>query len=234
MKQKHHTILYISIAIIIIIILLLLKYGYIDKLDLSPEKIRDNLLEFGIYAPLILILVQFILAIISILPSSLFSIAGGYLFGLFFGTLYSLIGIMLGSFVIFLIAKKYGRSFVERLIDKREIQHFDIFFKKKGKMVFIIANNLHIFPRDTINLYAGLTKITKLEFVIISLIAIVPSLIILNYFGYQLSRNILDFRIILIAAIIIASIILYYFRHKIKGLIVKEIKIFEKNIKRKN
>lgn len=233
MKQKYHTVFYIFTAIIIIILLLLLKFGYIDKLDLSPEKIRDNLLEFGVYAPLILITVQFILAIISILPSALFSIAGGYLFGLFYGTLYSLIGMLLGSLVVFLVAKKFGRNFVERLVDKRELRHFDLFFKKKGKLVFIFADYMSIFPRDTVSLCAGLTKINKLDFMIISLIGFIPGLIILNYFGSQLSKNILDFKIIIIIAILVISVILYIFRHKIKGLIVKEIKIFEGEYKKK-
>ena len=231
MKQKHHTILYISTAIIIIILLLLLKFGYIDKLDLSPEKIRDNLLEFGIYAPLILILVQFILAIISIFPSTLFSIAGGYLFGLFYGTLYSIIGALLGSLVVFLVAKKFGRNFAEKLVDKRELHHFDLFFKKKGKLVFIFADYMSIFPRDTISLCAGLTKINKLDFMIISLIGFIPRMIILNYFGSQLSKNIYDFKIIIILAILVISVMLYTFRHKIKGLIVKEIKTFEEKYK---
>jgi len=235
MKQKHHNILYISVSLILIVIFfLLLKFGYIDKLDLSPDKIKDKLLEFGVYAPLILIAIQFILAIVSILPSPLFSIAGGYLFGSFYGTLYSLIGILLGSFIVFLIAKKFGRVFVEKLVDKRELHHFDMFFKKKGILVFIFADYMSIFPRDTVSLCAGLTKIKKSQFIIISLIGYIPSLIILNYFGSQLSRNIFDYRILLVGVIIIASLILYYFRHKIKGLIVKEIKIFEGENKKKN
>ena len=228
MKQKHHNIFYISILLLFIIIFLLfLKFGYIDKFELNPEKIQDKLLEFGIYAPLILITIQFILAIISILPSPLFSIAGGYVFGPFYGTLYSLIGMLLGSLVVFLVAKKFGRNFVEKLVDKRELHHFDIFFKKKGKLVFIFADYMSIFPRDTISLCAGLTKINKSQFIIISIIGYLPPLIILNYFGSQLSKNIFDYRIILAGIIIIVSIILYIFRHKIKGLIVKEIKIFE-------
>jgi len=231
MKQKHHNIFYISTAIIIIILLLLLKFGFIDKLDLSPEKIRDNLLDFGIYAPIILIAVQFLLAIISIFPSTLFSVAGGYLFGFFYGTIYSLIGTLLGSLVVFYVAKKFGRNFVEKLVDKRELHHFDLFFKKKGKLVFIFADYMSIFPRDTVSLCAGLTKINKLEFLIISLIGFIPGMMILNYFGSQLSQNILDFRIIIIIAIIVISVILYTFRHNIKGLIVKEIETFEEKYK---
>ena len=232
MKQKHHNISYLFIFIIIIIVLLFLKLGYIDKLDLSPDKIKDRLLEFGAYAPLILIAIQFILAIISILPSLLFSIAGGYIFGPFYGTLYSLTGMLLGSLVVFLVAKKFGRKFVEKLVDKRELYHFDLFFKKKGNLVFIFASYLSIFPRDTISLCAGLTKIKKLEFVIISIIAFTPHSLILAYFGSQLSQNIFDFKIVLISVIITLSLILYTFRHKIKGLIVKEIKIFEEEYKK--
>jgi len=233
MKQKHHNILYISVSLILIVIFfLLLKLGYIDKLELSPDKIKDRLLEFGAYAPLILIAIQFILAIISILPSLLFSIAGGYIFGPFYGTLYSLTGMLLGSLVVFLVAKKFGRKFVEKFVDERELHHFDLFFKKKGKMVFIFASYLSIFPRDTLSLCAGLTKIRKLEFIIISIIAFTPHLVILAYFGSQLSRNIFDFKIVLLGAIMIILLGLYIFRHKIKGLIVKEIKTFEEEYKK--
>ena len=197
MKQKHRNIFYISILLVFIILFLLfLKFEYIDKLDLNPEKIRDKLLEFGVYAPIILITIQFFLAIISILPSTLFSIAGGYLFGPFYGTLYSLLGMLLGSFIVFLVAKKYGRPFVEKLVDKREMRHFDMFFKKKGIWVFIFANHLFIFPRDTISLCTGLTKIKKSTFLIISIVSFTPVLLILNYFGSQLSKNIFDFKVI--------------------------------------
>jgi|TARA_B100000315_G_C14345190_1_gene481457 uncharacterized membrane protein YdjX (TVP38/TMEM64 family) len=233
MKQKYYILAYLSILLIFIIIFpLLLKLGYINKLDITPEKIQDKLLESGIYAPLILITIQFILAIISILPSLLFNIAGGYLFGPFYGTLYSLIGILLGSFVVFLVAKKYGRPFVEKLVDKRELYHFDMFFKKKGILVFIFSDYIGIFPRDTVSLCAGLTKIKKSEFIIISLLGFIPPVIILNYLGSQLSRNIFDFKVVLLGVIIIVLLVLYNFRHKIKGLIVKEIKIFEEKSKK--
>jgi|TARA_B100001964_G_scaffold223674_2_gene269808 uncharacterized membrane protein YdjX (TVP38/TMEM64 family) len=205
----------------------MLKFGYLDKLDLNPHQIKERLLEFGPYSPIVLITIQFVLAIISVLPSVLFSVAGGYLFGPFYGTLYSLIGMTLGSLVVFLIAKKFGRPFAERVVDKKELQHFDMFFKKKGLLVFIFTDYMSIFPRDTVSLCAGLTKIKKLEFIIISLIGFIPPLILLNYFGSQLSRNILDYKIIVLGAIIVASLVLYTFRHKIKGLIIKEIKIFE-------
>ena len=231
MKQKHHVIIYLTL-IIIVVFLIFLKFQYSDELGLNPNSIKEKLLTFGAYAPLILIATQFFLSIISIFPSRFITIAGGYVFGFFYGTLYSLIGMLLGSLVVFLVAKKFGRNFVEKLVDKRELHHFDIFFKKKGKLVFIFADYMSIFPRDTISLCAGLTKIKKLEFIAISLIGLVPGLIILNYFGLQLSKDIFDYRIILIGIIIIASFVLYSFRHKIKGLIVREIRIFEENYRK--
>ena len=233
MKQKHRNTLYILVLLLFILVFpLMLKFGYLDKLDLNPDNIKERLLAFGPYSPLILITIQFILAIISVLPSALFSIAGGYLFGPFYGTLYSLIGMMLGSLVVFMVAKKFGRSFAERLVDKKELQHFDMFFKKKGLLVFILADYISLFPRDTVSLCAGLTKIKKSKFIIISLIGFIPALIILNYFGSQLSRNIFDYKVIVIGAIIVASLVLYNFRHKIKGMIVKEIRIFEEKYKK--
>lgn len=232
MKQKHHILAYTLILLMLVIVLLfLMGSGYLGKLDLSPDKIKDNLLAFGAFAPIMLIAIQFLLAIISILPSPLFSIAGGYLFGPFYGALYSLIGMMLGSVVVFAVARKLGRPFAEKLVDKKELRHFDIFFKKKGALVFIFADYLSVFPRDTVSLCAGLTKIKKSGFIMASLIGFIPPLILLNYFGSQLSRDIFDVRMVLIAAIMLSSFVMYLFRHQIKGLIVKEIQVFEEKYK---
>lgn len=46
-------------------------------------------------------------------------IAGGYIYGTLLGSVYSLIGITLGSVFVFLLAHIYGRPLVHKIISKK-------------------------------------------------------------------------------------------------------------------
>jgi len=95
----------------------------------NPDEIRTFIEGFGIFGPLVFIFFQFLQVIIFFVPGAVFTIAGGYLFGTFVGTVYSIIGTMIGSILVFLVSRKYGRPFVEKIVHRKERQHFDSFFK---------------------------------------------------------------------------------------------------------
>ncbi|RAI20381.1 hypothetical protein, partial [Rhodobium orientis] len=60
-------------------------------LNLSPAHIREGVLSFGIFAPLIYIGLLMIRPFL-LLPASVFAVSGGLAFGPLFGSLYSFIG----------------------------------------------------------------------------------------------------------------------------------------------
>jgi len=92
---------------------------------------------------------------------------------------------------------------------------------------------LALWPLFAITLFNSKLSYSLIIFTIISLIGFVPGVLLFTYFGSQLSNNIFDFKVIFIGALMVISFFLYVFRHKIKGLIVDEIKIFEEQYKKK-
>ena len=232
MPKPNKKIIYgYGISILMIIVLGLL---YKDKLMLifsDPEKVRSFIASFGILSPLILILLQTLQVVIFIIPGPIFTIAGGYSFGVFLGTVYSLIGTMLGSLLVFHLAKRFGRPFVEKMVNKRDLAHFDAFFKKRGKLALLISRTIPVlFPNDAVSFASGLTSLKLKTYLIISLLGFIPNILILNLFGEQLTQNINPIFLILIAVIGI-GIMLFMFRHPIKVLLFEEVRKIEEEMK---
>ena len=63
---------------------------------------------------------QVLQVVVFFIPGEFIQIAGGYIFGTFLGGIISLMGITLGSIIVYFISNKYGKPFVEKLILKRK------------------------------------------------------------------------------------------------------------------
>lgn len=220
-----------GILILAIIILAFVYHNEIKSVYLSPEEIRQFIQGFGALAPVIFILLQVFKVIFFIIPTTLFAVAGGYLFGPILGTVYSLIGITIGSCIVFYASRSFGRPFAEKVISSQEIRHFDVFFKKRGKAALFIARATpELFPTDVVSFAAGLAKIRFRDFILLTFLGSIPNMLLLNLFGSKLSQGLSPIAIVIL--VVLGLIILgYLFRHRLRVLLIKEIKEYEESIK---
>jgi uncharacterized membrane protein YdjX (TVP38/TMEM64 family) len=205
--------------LIVIFIMIILGLIYKEKLSLiysDPQVVKEFIASFGIFGPLILITLQTLQVIIFIIPGPVFTIAGGYAFGIFWGTIYSLIGTLFGSILVFYLGRKYGRPFVESIVNKNDLKKFDKYFKKKGKPALFITRAIPVFlPNDLISFASSLTKLKYKEYIIISLIGFIPNLFLLNLFGDQISQGATPLTLIILSILGILLLV-YLFRDLIK------------------
>lgn len=228
-KRRNYFLIGVGIIVLILIFYFLstLKYYFPE-----PEVIKSFLLRAGWFGPIILIALEVTQAVISVIPSEPFGVVAGFMYGPILGTLITTIGISLGSCAIFLLARKYGRPFVERMVHKEELAHFDVFFRKRGIWVIVITRILPIFPHDTVSLALGLTKMPFRTYAILSTISYIPGQLVLNIVGDQLTHKIMDFRIIIACAVLFLLAAIFLFRDRLKKWIIKDIKIAEREIKK--
>ena len=90
--RKNPTILLVPFALIAITILVLVFRHEIWEIFSTPERIEKAVIAWGVWAPFAFIILQFVQVVIFIIPGEIPQIAGGYLFGLGPGTLYSILG----------------------------------------------------------------------------------------------------------------------------------------------
>tara|TARA_Y100000310_G_scaffold190615_1_gene190620 strand:- start:24054 stop:24770 length:717 start_codon:yes stop_codon:yes gene_type:complete len=231
----HHRIRklkYILIAAAILAIYLYTSESGILDNYLGPAQLQESILSVGIWGPLIIIALQIFQTILSIIPSQITTIAAGFAFGPIEGLFYSLIGAFIGSSVIFYISRKYGKKIVSKIFSKREIVHFNSFFKQRKYFALFLGRVTPIFPNDLISVGAGLTNMSYWHFTIVSTIGFVFQMMLLTLFGSELSKGIVSTWLIFVTIIVGFFFIILIFKEQIKKIFIKDLHIAEKEIER--
>ncbi|MGY0835882.1 TVP38/TMEM64 family protein [Aerococcus urinaeequi] len=123
--------------------------------------------HFGIAAPFVFVIIQFIQTVIPVIPGSVTIPLGVFMFGDIWGFVWNLMPIFLGSIFNFYLARKYGRSLVHMLVgDKYYHKALTWLDDRSGfKRVLILGLILPFMPADVICYVAGLTNLSISRFV---------------------------------------------------------------------
>jgi uncharacterized membrane protein YdjX (TVP38/TMEM64 family) len=130
-KKTRRLSLVIMLIMFGLIYYLLAQSDSVGKYMSNPKALQELILGFGFWAPLVIIGVQIFQQMISVFPSQVTTVASGFIFGPVLGLLYSLIGAFIGSGITFLISRRYGEKLAMKLFNRRELVHFDHFFRQK-------------------------------------------------------------------------------------------------------
>lgn len=181
----------IFILLFIIMFLVIIKsektYSFLSTLDV--EEIRMFIKDFGLKAPLIFILLQISQAVIAPIPGFLFTIAGGIIFGAFLGAVLSIIGSMIGAMICFLLAKKYGRPFINKIIKREDLGIVDDLFEKNGLLITTILRAIPVISFGLISYLISVTNINLKDYLIGTFIGLIPTIIFYTYFGFYILEN---------------------------------------------
>lgn len=176
--------------------------------------------SFGIFAILVFVLLVILEVILAPIPPLVLYVAGGILFGAFFGGTLTLIGNVLGAVIAFLIARKYGRKFVEKKIPEKFVKNFDSFSNKYGAFTLFLLRINPITTSDIFSYLAGLTKMRLRTLILSTALGLAPLIYFQTYVGHFFVRdNPLLFLIFLAIGIFYLILFIYgliYFARKRK------------------
>lgn len=132
--------------------------------DIDADRVEAWLNAWGIWAPIAYV-AAYAIATILLLPSTPLNLAGGALFGLWGGTLWSSIGAIGAALLTFGFARTIGRGWVaSRLAGQWEAIDADI--RRSGLFYLFAIRLLPILPYGFVNLAAGLTAVTWRDYTI--------------------------------------------------------------------
>ncbi|WP_436935405.1 TVP38/TMEM64 family protein [Halovenus marina] len=171
----------------------------------DPEGLRLGIEAYGPLAPVVFILVQATQVIVAPIPGQVLGFVSGYLFGMALGTLYSLIGAAIGSYVVFRLSRRYGRSYVERSIDPSLIDRFDTMTQRRGLTALFLIFLIPGIPDDAICFVAGLTDIRIRDMVIVSVIGRLPGYAVANAAGAQFAAHRLTEMALLLGVLVVLT-----------------------------
>ena len=126
-----------------------------------------------ILGPIIFMLLQILQVVIPIIPGGISSAAGVLIFGPYLGFVYNYVGISIGSVIIFLLGRRYGKPFILSMISDKTYDKYIGWLDNQSRFekLFALAIFLPVAPDDALCLMAGLTNISVKKFTLIMLLA---------------------------------------------------------------
>lgn len=153
------------------------------------ETIQAFLLQFGIWTPLAFFVLQLLQIIIAPIPGGTVGLVGGAIFGTFWGFILSISGTLIGSAIVFLLTKRFGRPFVDRFVSHSLIEKYDNIKESKLNAVLFAIFLFPLFPDDILCFIAGLSTMKFKTFMIIAVLGRTPSVFINNMVGSGLMAD---------------------------------------------
>lgn len=182
----------------------------------DADELRLWIGQFGVFAPAVFILLQATQVVVAPIPGQVVALVAGYLFGSLAGTVYSMIGVLLGSAIAFTLSKRYGRTAVEALLEESLIEEFDDFVQRvgiPGLFVFVVIPGL---PDDAVCFLAGLTPFRLRTFLAVIAVGRLPAYVITVYAGGQLAADQFYQAAFALAVVVSLALLGYYKREEIK------------------
>ncbi len=184
----------INICVILFIISLCAVLGvyFWDDLKLlstseGQREFANRISQTGFWGILIMIVLQVLQVVVAFIPGEFIEIISGMLFGTMGGLFICIIGLSLGTICIFGLVKLLGKPFLDFSMSEEKQNKY----KLKGNATKSLIMVFFIFlipgtPKDFITYAIPFTKIKLTDFLVVSSIARIPSIVSSTLIGEAL------------------------------------------------
>lgn len=136
----------------------------------SVEELREWIAGFGAAAGVVYFVLQLMTVIIAPIPSNVSTAAGALALGFWPGFLLGASAVVVGSLIVFTLAKRLGEPFVRRFVNQKTLQKYMPVIEKKRDAFMFLALLLPFFPDDLLCILAGLSGMSTMRFFVIALV----------------------------------------------------------------
>ncbi|MBQ9166239.1 MAG: TVP38/TMEM64 family protein [Oscillospiraceae bacterium] len=206
MPVKKYRYLLLAAIIVVFLCLTVLCWGPITAFVADPESLRQWILETGFAGVAVFGLFSILQVIFAVIPGGPFELAAGYVFGVLPGSLLCDMTMTIGSVLVFLLVRKFGMSFVELFVSRKQIESIH-FLKNTQKLqsilffIFLIPGT----PKDVVTYLVGLTELPLSSWIFICFVGRFPAVLLTAMSGSALGSA----RYGIVAAIIVVFAICY-------------------------
>lgn len=186
-KPAGKTIITIATVAFFLIAIVLGVVGWRSGIFTSMDAMNAFLESMGIWAPLVFILIQIIQIIIPVIPGAITCSVGVLVFGPLQGFIYNYFSIVVGSFLAFCLARRYGVPLIRMLTSDATYEKYAAWLDKgqaKFDKLFAAAIFLPFSPDDLLCMLAGVSKMPAKKCLLI-LVLCKPAFLIPYSLGIQ-------------------------------------------------
>ncbi|SDO74140.1 TVP38/TMEM64 family protein [Clostridium gasigenes] len=183
--MKSNNVKKVKFCIFILLMVIGISIVLINWKFISNLKI-ENIVKFikeKRYISVILYLgIYIIKPLLLIIPTSMLALVGGGLFGPIKGFIFTMTGFWIAGTIAFYLARSLGREFVAGIL-KRKFNKLESIMQKSGFKYLFILRLPPIIPYDPLSYISGLTNISYKDFILASLIGVIPETICYSIIG---------------------------------------------------
>lgn len=220
MKKRTIKIISYTIYVLAMVMLAAIVVPIIRSYD-KPDEFAEYIHSYGIWGNLMMMFIQVAQIIVALIPGEVVEFVAGTLYGWLGGWIFCTLGILMGQLIIFKTVKFLGKDFVEKVAGSETLNKFKFLQdEKKLKTIIFFLFFIPGTPKDLITYVVSLTKVKLKDFLIISIIARIPSVISSTYAGYAYAESNYKLMAIMYGGILLFSVIgvLVYRRFEAKRM----------------
>lgn len=188
--RKRKLLAGVSIFVVLLLMVLLTLFVCHWLNSFSQDDFRDYVRSFGVLAPLVMLALQILQVFIALIPGEIVESAAGYVLGPWLGTAVCYLGICAASTLIFVLTRRYGVKLVEVFISREKINELRFLNteQKRNTLIFLLFF-IPGTPKDLLTYFVGLTDIRLRTFLLLSMVARIPSVITSTFGGHLLGQE---------------------------------------------
>lgn len=157
------------------------------KKIINVHNLRRFIISYGPFAAVVFVLIYSLKPVVLVVPASLLSIMAGNIFGPVKATFLSMVSCFFAGTLAFYLARMLGKSFVEKILGEKALK-LDNSIEQHGFRIMLLMRLSTIFPYDPLSYAAGLTKMRYRDFILGTLIGILPEMIAYSYVGHNMQH----------------------------------------------
>lgn len=207
-QSRRRFVLHLVVASVTLVAVAILMQRHLGFLT-NAEELRAFIRQYGVFSPVVLMALQALQVVFAPIPGQVLAVVAGYLFGAWWGTVYNMVGITIGSGVAFWLSRRFGRAYVESIVHEDALERFDAIDTDTAGLTLFILFLIPGLPDDMLCFAGGLTEIPLWQLVGIAVVGRAPAFFLVNVVGDFLGAGRFVAAIVLTALLLAISAVGY-------------------------
>jgi uncharacterized membrane protein YdjX (TVP38/TMEM64 family) len=177
------------VALLFWAFLIITYQAYAYRNDLSALEVAQNLVNFlnqSLWGPLLYITLYAVRPLI-LFPSSVLTVAGGFVFGPVFGVLYTIIASNTSSGIAYLVGRYFGQGLLKENNSDNIIQRYANRMRQNSFETIMIMRFVFL-PYDMVSYLAGFLRIHFWPFILATALGSIPGTFAFVLFGASIEN----------------------------------------------
>ena len=169
------------------------------------DRVIDRVQSAGAPGVFILLAIQFLQVVVAFIPGEVVQVAAGMIYGPWMGAVVVLIGCVISSAFVFVLVKKLGAPFVQKMVPEKYMDKFQN-FERSGKLSIAVFVLFFIpgLPKDVFTYLVPLTHMRMGAFLLLSNVGRIPGVVMSTYAAGSIVEG--DYMVAIIIFVISAII----------------------------